>query len=127
MKRTINEIESLLIEAGKKFKNLQFMADYLDISYQVLTYWIEVYLGIRKEDFFRKCICKRNCKLLKMKEGYRYIVDKKIEKEVNCRCRIGHDNLIVSIEDQDLKEFCLKNGFEINEIVLNDEYEIKVK
>jgi hypothetical protein len=127
MAKNKDEIKSLLIDSGKKFSKFSYMADHLGISYQVLTYWMEVCLGLRKDDFYRKFICKKNCKLLRVEGDYRYIVEKKVEEKSRCKCRSGFFSLIVDMSGREVKDFCLENEYEIKEIVPEDEYEVTIK
>lgn len=50
-------IEELLIEA-KLFKSVQWMGDYLGVSFVTIYHWIEKYYGLTFQEFKRKYICK---------------------------------------------------------------------
>lgn len=117
------DLEELLIEQGKRYKKLNYLADGLDVSYQLLTYWLEG-LGIAKEDFYRKKVCKRPCKLIQVEGNYRYKFIKLLGSR--CRCTVGFQHVVANITDDDLKDLCKKKGFILKTIVDNDTYNVKI-
>lgn len=116
-------ISQILQSVGRDYRRLPGLADALGVSYQVLTYWIEKYLDIRKEDFYRKVVCKSPCVLIKVEGGYRYKVDNKIH--CNCKCRIGADTIVARIERADVDRLCVKHGWDLT-INEDDSYIIKI-
>jgi len=115
LKKIDNSLESI-IELAKDYKNLSYLADSLGVSYQLLIYWLEKIYGIKKEDFFRRYVCKKGCKVLEAKGVYRYVISNKLVGY--CRCRAGINKLVVNIDNDDL--FKVFDG-KVNKIG-NDEY-----
>jgi len=101
-------INQVLEEVGKDYKKLQNLADALGVSYQVLTYWIEKYLGVKKEDFYKKVVCKSNCLTIRVNGDFRYKVDNQLK--CNCKCRVGVNCLIAKVSEADLLQLCAELG-----------------
>lgn len=96
-------LEKILVEYGKRYRKLKYIADALSISYQLLLYWLKK-IGIDKEDFYRKKVCKSNCLVIKIEGGYRYKFEGLVRSK--CRCRIGFDVLVVKIKENELLDLC---------------------
>jgi len=89
-----------IIESARDYRSLSYLADSLGVSYQLLIYWLEKVYKIKKEDFFRKYVCKKGCKLLEINGVYRYVISNKLVGY--CRCKVGINKLVVNIDDDDL-------------------------
>lgn len=114
------DLEDILVERAKRYRKLSYVADSLGVSYNLLIYWIQNKLGFRKEEFYRKKVCKSKCKLITINGPFRYKFIKLFDHK--CKCSIGYKFLTVRIDDNELKEICDKNGFKIKTLVENDSY-----
>ena len=68
------DLLEILLELGKVYRNLLSLADALEVSYQLLVYWLEEKFGIKREDFYRCYICKNKCIILESQGDFRYKV-----------------------------------------------------
>ena len=104
-------IDKVLIALGKEFRSLNTLADALGVSYQVLTYWIENYLSVDKEDFYKKAVCKSNCLKIRIKNGYRYRLNTRLHCQ--CKCLVGLNCLVARVEPQELRDLCAEQGWNL--------------
>lgn len=115
------DLEAVLVESSKRFKRLKHVADSLGVSYQLLIYWIEK-LGVKKEDFYRKKVCRRNCKLVRVNGTFRYKFVRLLKGK--CLCYAGFDHIVVSVSEEELTAIALEAGFKIETMVANSDYTV---
>jgi len=113
------ELEDVLVRTGKRFKRLKYVADSLGVSYQLLIYWIEK-LGTSKENFYRKKVCKKPCKLVRVDGSFRYKFVKVLKNK--CKCYVGFDHVVVSISEEELIELAEANGYKIETMEKDSDY-----
>lgn len=118
------DLEDVLVEQGKRFKRLKHVAEALQISYQLLIYWISK-LGVSKEDFYRKKVCRKPCKLVHVNGDFRYKFVKAVDKK--CKCFVGFKDIVVSIQTEELYSLAQENGFEITETEKDRNFSVKKK
>jgi len=106
------KIEEILESVGKDYKQLHTLADALGVSYQVVCYWIERRLKVKKEDFYRKIVCKSNCIRVEVKGEFRFRFEDQLQG--GCRCKTGINSLVIRIQPDDLKRVCQEAGWNIS-------------
>lgn len=106
-----SNLKDILYSIGKDYKSLRLLAESLGTSYQNLVYWIENYLGLDKDDFYPRFICKSPCLKLRVNGIFRYQLDRKIH--LYCKCKSGTNVIVTRTPIHILRELCRQFGWTI--------------